>query len=937
MTSNGFRGLAVLTIRAVCCAGAAEPAEPSSPASGQVMSLPAGGNAWHIAAARDPGESEPRIVYACYNGDVFARRPPGAEPLWQYASEAFPYDLAVGDLDGDGQAETLVASADGTLHVLGPDGRLRWKFTASAPLYQVAIARAGGSVWVLTGGVDRNIYLLDAGGTLRKTLPTERVVRLLRAGDLDGDGNDEVIQISHKGEMQALTLPSLDLHRKDRWGDRKALKLRPFEKQARPDKGLWRPYSFSLDDLDGDGRCELLLGSSFYNQGGIQVLGPSGAPLWQQAEGFASRDEGIASTFLAAGDVDPQQPGKEVIALAATRVFVFNSGGKLLTRGQAPIPFNDLCLVPNPGGPADLFLASSPNGDDRIYRVVLSDGWPTALATLGREGRMGTITANLHTLRRQIMDYQGPAPPNRRYIHIVTGGQPSDLKALRQHARVLEFYRKRFPYENCVFAMRINVVAAEPVPGFARPTERRQARGLRSADIPQFLAQCEAAGWPFVVTVGHDCTPQITLDTVRRILEACPNTCLGFQASENTEFGPPLQRFLNDYWYPLMDLCRAHGKKAFLIEKGAWWALIPATDDGRRLADGTYADVLVPSVEDSNSRCPELNLSGRLGLYLSGAVNTFSARTIPDELCWNRYWEWETAMTGHPFLRRQLVQALLGAGVFDYRIQDLKDERFTPVATESIELLIHMLGKGLLVPPRPEEMANVAPIALRLREPSPELLKEAFNFHENEKFEARGQERDWPFSGLACHWGAAPAQPNYIGSYLLEIDRHALNLAPADPFGFPAIVPASTDPNRLPWARGAWETDGRTFYKEGAAFAGDQARSAVLADFQRAAEQLPFQLQPAPGRPRLDVFMQAQRLGPGAYRLTLIDSGILDPAERRVLLNIRPARADPPAAAVDTLRDSLSGELLEVHENQVEVAVPAGAFRILEVRLRPAG
>lgn len=881
--------------------------------SGLASPVQAAGNAWHIELADVTADGSGEMVYACYDGTVCCQRQGPGGAVWTCATKAFPYDLATGDVDGDGRPETFVASSDGHLYAINSDGSLRWKLQTPAPLYQVAVARVDQKPWILTAGVERKLYALDGDGRVLKTLEYRRVVRLLRAGDLDADGRDEVVVVDHVGQVQALKGPMLATA----WRAR----MRPIV-NGKQVKGVWRPYSLWLDDLDGDGRCELLFGSGFYNGCGIRVLASNGQLLWDRPDGFRFRDgTHYSHTTLVGCDVTPDE-GKEIVALNARRLFVFNRKGKLLASAAASVSFTDISVANSGVGKAEVVLASCPNGDDQVYRVQLGEGWESAFTALGRAGRMLRITRNLDQVREQIAAYRGGAPTAGNYLITVTGGQPNTPAAIRSHFGVLGLYRKHFPYENCTFAMTINVAANEGVPGFSNPDKRTLSRRVPATNIPALLKTAEDGQAHFLVAVGHGCEPQITLETVEAILRACPEYCLGFMCSENTRYDSRLERYLVDYWYPLMDICRRHGKKAILIEKAAWWATIPAMARFRKLVDGTYADVLVMSVEDSNSRSPELNLAGRAGLFLAGACHTWSARTISDELCWNRYWEWEFPMTGHPFLRRQMAQALLGARVFEFHLYMHtigRDKTFTRLGRESSVMLIHMLGKGLLVPPKPRDMLGLSPVAIRMREPDPSFLAEAYNLHQHDLFALDLEERDSPFEGLACHWGAAPVRANYIGSYLFEQDRHYGAFVPATPFGFPAIVPAFIGKPRLPWARVTWETDGRWLYDGAQKLSGVEARARVLESFQSAAEHLPF-------RAEGHVFMQAQSMGTDKARLTLIDPGFLDPADRKVTLHVghqRPVRA---------LEDVLTGQPIQLSEGRASLTVPAGTFRILEAR-----
>ncbi len=898
----------------------------SAAADGLAQAVPVAGNAWQIELADVTGDGSDELVYATYDGRVCAQRIDTNEVLWEYQTGSFPYDLAAADVTDDGRAEAFCASADGKLYAISADGALLWTHETVAPLYQVAVAHMDGGARVLTGGVTRDLICLAPDGRVQARVPHERVVRLIEAGDTDADGEDEVVMVSHLGDRWVYEGPDLQQSYFDNT-------MRPVSDGVEAARGIWRPYWMSLEDMDADGATEMLLGSGFYNANGIRAYDNDGALLWDRPAGFTFRDgTHYSHTELVGMDVLPA-PGKEIVAINARRLFLLDGEGNELAVAAALPSFTD--IEAQPGTPPVVWLASSPNGEDRVYRVTMSEGWVEDVEGLQWEGRMAEVTANLDRIYRQVLAYEGEAPDRgEQYMHFVSGGQPETPDKIRAHFGVIDFYRKQFPYDNQRFAMSINMMEPETVPGF---TDRYAGnpRAVPGEELPKLLAEtCEADGIPFVAGIGHSSTPWITLQTAEAILEACPNTLVAFATYEDEQDVETLAHYLEDFWIPLMDLCRQYGKQAIMVEKAAWWITTPAVERFKPIFDGGYADVMVPSVEDSNSRSPELNLSGRVALYMSGGAQRWVARTISDELCWNRYFEWEFPQSGHPFLRRQLSQAALGASLFRWNIpthtyppelqfaaKSPEDMILHPFGEETIGIIGHLLGKGLLVPPKPDELLNVSPRVIAMEEPAPEFYAEAHNGHGHREFAWSDAQAASPLEGVACHWGMAPTREHYIGSYLMGQQRHYGNFVPSAPWGFPLIAPEYALGQGLVPRECDWRTDGVVFHHDGEALTGAEAREEVLADFASAAETLPFRLEG-------DAFMQANRLGEGRVRIILIDPGFLDPADRDVTLHV------PDEVA--TLVDLLSGEPIGLENGSARLIVPAGAFRLLEARTATA-
>lgn len=879
-----------------------------------VTAIPFGGSAWHVACADVTGDGRSEMIGACYDGSVRVLRWKDHAEIWRHDGRAFPYDLAVDDLTGDGRAEVLVAAADGTLQALAPDGRPIWNLTCEVPLYQVAIANVGGSKRIFAGGVDRNLYMLDADGKRLRSLPFENVIRLVRTGDLTGDGVDEVVVGLSTGELFALRTPTLE----------RLWRVRLTEADPKR-RRTWYPFSLHVADLDGDGRSELLLGACYHNRFGIRVMSGEGTLLWDQSDGFEFRDgSGGSQSMLMAMEVDPEQDGVEVLALNGRRLFLFDRKGRLLRTGISPLGFTNLSMGPvHEDGPSVL-LGSSPNGDDQVYHVRLRGRWDRAMMRMEREGKMRRIMENLEHVRRQIAAYQGTAERDARYVHVVSAGQPDTPQRLASMFKTVDFYRKRFPYPNCEFAVTITLATDEPIDGFTLRAKQVHERRLRPSQVPGLLAACEQAGVPFFVSVGHNCEPMISLATAEAILAICPKTCLGFLSSENMDYADRLDRYLERFWYPLMDLCKQHGKKAVLVEKCAWWMGISAMSRFRKLVDGTYADVLVMSVEDANSRSPELQLSARVGLLLSGKVRRMSARTVADEMIWNRLWQWQSAMTGHPFLRRQMVQALLGAEMFEHQLRNHDPEQpgtFSVIGSESTELLLDMIGKGLLKPPKPKEMLGLSPCSIRIHEPRSTFLREAFGGRVSDEYEAGAEDRQSLFEGLIGYRGGAPTAPHYLGSYLFQQDRHALNFIPATPYGFAAIVPSFIEKRPGESQACMVETDGQYILDGSKRLTGAEGMQRVRSLFESNARAMLIQVTG-------HVFTQVQRLDEDRLRITIIDSGYLDPDDRAVSIRIR----DDLASGL--LVDVLSGQTISIKDGSASIVVPAGVFRILELRGR---
>lgn len=151
------------------------------------------------------------------------------------------------------------------------------------------------------------------------------------------------------------------------------------------------------------------------------------------------------------------------------------------------------------------------------------------------------------------------------------------------------------------------------------------------------------------IHIGHSSTPYVEVATVAAMLTAAPTMLRGFISSE-AEPSDTLPYYFEHFLKPVLELCVQHQRRLIVTSKNIAWAHTPADNIPPRLHSQSprYRSALLPSVEDSNSRSPDVNLSARVGLWLDGQVDDWAVRSAADWFSFNRDWEWEYPMTGHP-------------------------------------------------------------------------------------------------------------------------------------------------------------------------------------------------------------------------------------------------------------------------------------------------
>ena len=506
--------------------------------------IPTGGrNIYRLATASG------LIVGSTYDNRVCVFTVAGKH-LWDAPTGGFVFDLAARDLDGDGRAEIAAAGADGLVYLWGADGKLRWKHEFGAPVFQVVIAKLDGkSPVVLASGVTRELVALSAKGERLATAKLNGAGRMMRAGDFDGDGAEEVAVLPIRGQAHDACLfkgPKLT-QLKDKissgviaWDPEKR-RSKDTGEDFRKGKRTWTSASLkkangTVADLDGDGATELIYSPGVYSlKGGLRQL-------FALPDVFktASYDTHYNMRLLAAGNLT-DNPGAEIVLVEGPQVRLYDSTGKELGGAVAPFGFTDVVYLPGtPRG--SMLLGSSPNGDDNIYRLSFEPGWEKALEKIERRGFMAAIGSNLKQLADVAASWRGApmqgadGPFDVVVNHSLWSGW--DTKKFDTWIAEVRNYENIFPYSRLRFATCFwpgeNAPLLRP-DGKAWGRDKRLAHDLTHEQIVAAAKHFETANCHFWVQVGHGCDPHLEVATVAAMLDAAPKTLLGFVSAEDEQ------------------------------------------------------------------------------------------------------------------------------------------------------------------------------------------------------------------------------------------------------------------------------------------------------------------------------------------------------------------------------------------------------------------
>ena len=272
-----------------------------------------GPSSWSAAVVCEMGGGA-AVIQTDETGCVWAFAADTGKVLWQSRVKGIPVSPAVGDLDGDGKPEVVVATGEGMVFAFKEDGKALWElniggssasWSTAAP---VIFAGSDGKGRVGAASSTGQFYCIDSAGAVLWKRPTRgAVASTISVGDLDLDGRADICLVTQIGVI----------HRFDETGrvlweiDMQGRSLAPG----------------AMIDLDGDGKLEYVLCTQ---DGFLQVLNNQGEYLHRYH--FKNRTINVTPAF---GDLDQESPGLEMVVTGGELGFGFCLGTPAPTNATA--------------------------------------------------------------------------------------------------------------------------------------------------------------------------------------------------------------------------------------------------------------------------------------------------------------------------------------------------------------------------------------------------------------------------------------------------------------------------------------------------------------------------------------------------------------------------------------------------------------------------
>jgi hypothetical protein len=911
----------------------------SGPSGKPTHYIPAPGSAWRLCVPA----GRPNLVYGAYDGHLRSIDRERGSLSWEIDTGGFIFTVAhLANRNGDDLF--LAATSGGELWAVDARGTVKWRHQSSRPIYAATPIRlANGEIRIACGGTARVLRILTLDGSVVAERPVEFFVQRLASGDFDGDGTQELFLMDGREHAGVYRVEHDGLT--EVW--RSQIELpRELVNWENPD-GTYKPFSIHVDDLDSDGVDEIVMGDSFNNRQTVLLLRGDGRIGWvsDPLEWWAGRStwyEYFSTAFVATTEHPHELPGKKVISAAGGLLRLFSSDGTLLSSVESRLAFSDIRV----DGDA-MFLGSTPNGDETIYRVRLTRGWEDSVAGLERRGLAAEIGQTLMDVRRSVLETASsgpgawlpespPADQPKPPFELQHFSLSYDALDRATYARLVNSFEEQIPYKIFTHTISLRPLEPEPVPDeHGRPWNMRRfttdiIHGTMTVEeIVAMARRIEEERLPTVFAGGHNCSPFIHLSTAERMLKAAPNYLVGFQTAEDVAHDT-IGRYVRHFVGPLCDLCLEHGRKKVVIKnKVIWWLDAPANQDVyRELFAGRRREVIVAATEESICRWSDVNLMGRMSLYYAGLVGAMKVHIHRDMFSPNYFHQWECPKIGHPFLRMLITQTVMGGSIFSTAISDVITSRqrphegmeFNDLGHESTEIFFQLLGQGIVFPAAPSQFANLSPVGIVMHEPAEKWLVNAHNNHRPWLEQEDEQTLNGFLPQMHCGWGRSPLPDTSLSAILYRKPRVFDGGVPATPYGHVLLLPEHFDRSGLDWIDEWWHTDGVYLWREGGEpRLGAETGSALRASLERGTLRLPFRAE------RDDVFYQVLSLGPRRYRMFVIDPGWLAPKDRRVRMVYQ-------RGTIDSVCTPPGGDRTPASDSAFDVFVPAGAFRVFDVR-----
>lgn len=547
-------------------------------------------------------------------------------------------------------------------------------------------------------------------------------------------------------------------------------------------------------------------------------------------------------------------------------------------------------------------------GDNTLYTYDLTkNNWMTEEQQFG--GLYKEVQENINTLYTQTINFKVPSYQKKgdnKFTLLGASESSMDNKVAKLKGGDIQFLSGGGNFsENTSRDDLVAVIGKD-----ALKVDKRRKYDNTREEIIEWARQKEAAGEKFEMWVGHGTDPFfVRLETIEEMVKVAPNTCCGLVYAEMDNTADPRVQYFVDVYMPRLAKAIRDNKaqtKLYFRYKNMFWAADSHEPLWKKLFfSKEYKDIVIPSAEDTNNRLQDINLAGRVGMFMSGSIDNFAMRMVDDNPTSWRPYSPGGQRSVSPYLRASALLAAYGSrhGLF-FPIKYLE--------TPGYNAFYALIKSGVIPTVKPEDILSVGSFML-VNHVSEEYLSKVNNGHDLIRYST--EDGDGVISYAGVHWCGVDV-PDYDYSKIASgVDYRWLNFMPPMPNGMVPITESEFAPELKKKGVGYVETDIYQGIVNGKKVDAKSFGSTLEKSVQDGAKTLLMTVDGA----SWGLF----KIDDKHARLILVDPGFIDPARRDVTINLQNMT---PVKAVDIL----SGESIKVKNNEIKLSVPAGSMRFID-------
>lgn len=875
------------------------------------------------------------IIASAYEGTIMALGYDGVI-LWKNDLSGFMnHDIWCADITNDGNDEILVANANGVIYCLDYNGNELWQFGKnSAPMYAVCAVAKQNTYYVVCGGFDNSVYYLNVQGEEVKELKSSTYSVEKPWGD--GIIPEKFVHMSNflrplkKADgSEALAILGTNNHMQV---DGTVYLFNPLDDL---------PYSetkvesatvigdFRMVDANKDGEEEILLGTSGHTKNtSITRFKPELQEMLQfDIEKLDFGYRVVQTELIKDGNED------KLLSFIGNDYRIIPTALEGETEDLlGNYSFNDMWKDKESGR---IILASAQSGGSCIHILnTQEDGWKDQLVNLNPKGKIEKIINNTNAYRSALAGFAKPEwERDALPVYLLTEKFDTDLSISISD-------QIKANYSSPIFFGGEHMPKVEDWDRSAMENEKY--RDKRDGRKQYVLSQQEVLDLvvPWYNGVegiaywgGHGNDPYMfQLETSKKVFDAAngkKNVLIYPELEDHTE---DFAWVMEDLFYPMAEYAQQKNANIFVRCKHTFWQANAHLPMWERMLNGEFADVFVPSMEETTDKSMDLSLAARMGIWASGAVNSWGARSVPDNPSFDRSRQFCHQTLPNHFLRQMVYAISSGAQYINNFAVD----------QDYMSFLWELIAQGALYVPERNEIVSFSPVHLSMKDPDEYYMNEGSNVKWSSFYNEQAEdENKLVFSHLNGSWPAAPVTEWDFSRYASGVKDRRLHFIPPYPNGMVLITPtqngvfAADNP-----ARGAladhlhpiysnilkeYISDGRNYYSPDGleTYAADEYYALIEEDIKQNASKLPLSVSG-------DVGWVVAQTSPTHLRLTIIDGGYLNPDDRKAIVTFNTVTPIGMSDLVDGKMFDISNPL------SVEVDIPCGLFRFIDIELNQA-